>query len=229
MPSATYDKTVASIFDAVLDEQLTPVALKAAAEYVGAAGAAYLLVNKLTSQVSSLARWGCSNGSVRDYLTHYGKIDPFRPIQEKAASGSLARLTERLPQSVLRRDEWYNDYALPAGVCDILGAKLHESPSHLVIVGLYRTVGDANPESWDMASVQALMPSLRSAASLHLGLIDIGYQSAIVRGRLDHLTAGDFHPSKRPDCRDEPGGGAHSAHWGRIDDPQRANLRAPQL
>jgi DNA-binding CsgD family transcriptional regulator len=189
MPSTAFDNTLASIFDAVLDERLAPTALQAVAEYVGAAGAAYLLVNKLTSQVSSVVRWGCSTHNVPAYLTHYSKIDPFRPLQEKLESGSLGRLTERLPQSVLRHDEWYNDYLLKGGVSDILGTKLHESPAHMVVVGLYRAVGFANPDPWDLGAVRVLMPSLRNAASLHLGLIDIGYRSAIMRGRIDHLAA----------------------------------------
>jgi DNA-binding CsgD family transcriptional regulator len=90
---------------------------------------------------------------------------------------------------VLRHDEWYNDYLLKGGVRDILGTKLHESPAHMVIVGLYRAVGDPHPDPWDLEAVQALMPFLRNAASLHLGLIDIGYRSAIVHGRIDHLAA----------------------------------------
>jgi DNA-binding CsgD family transcriptional regulator len=184
-----FGKTIASIFDAVVDERLAPAALQAVAEYVGAAGAGYLLVNKLTSQVSSVAKWGCSTGDIAAYLTHYSKIDPFRPMHEAAASGSLSRLTERLPQSVLRHDEWYNDYLLKGGVSDILGTKLHESPAHLVLLGLYRAVGDPDPDPWNSEAVQALMPSLRNAASLHLGLIDIGYRSAIVSGRIDHLAA----------------------------------------
>jgi hypothetical protein len=57
-----YDKTVASIFDAVLDEQLTPVALQAVAEYIGAANVSYLVVNKLTRRLSSVARLGSFTG-----------------------------------------------------------------------------------------------------------------------------------------------------------------------
>ena len=52
VPLIGYDRTVASIFNAVLDERLAAPALEAVAEYVGAAGAAWLLVNKLTRQVS---------------------------------------------------------------------------------------------------------------------------------------------------------------------------------
>ena len=196
MSLSTFDKIVASVFDAVLDEQVAPSALQAVAGYVGAAGAAYLLVNKHTSQVSAVHRWGCSTGSIPEYLTHYSKIDPFRIIQEKAPSGILARVTERLPQSVLRHDEWYNDCVLKSGICDILGTKLHESPSHMAIIGLYCAVGDVNPDPWDLGAVRALMPSLCNAASLHLGLIDMGYRSAIMRDRLDHDAAGVMFTNK---------------------------------
>jgi DNA-binding CsgD family transcriptional regulator len=197
MPLSAYDQTVAAIFDAALDERLVPAALQAVAEYVGVAGAAYLIVNRLTSQVSSATRWGFStNCDVRDYLTHYGKIDPFRPVQEAAATGSLARLTESIPQRVLRHDEWYNDYLLKRGVRDVLDTKLHESPTHMVIIGLHCAVDSADPDPWDLGAVQALIPSLCKAASLHLGLIDIGYRSAIMRGGLDHVAAGVMFADK---------------------------------
>ena len=52
MPLTPYSETVTCLFDAVLDERLAPRALEAVSNYVGASGAAYLLVNKLTRQGS---------------------------------------------------------------------------------------------------------------------------------------------------------------------------------
>src|ERR1700693_354414 len=104
MPLTPYNETVARLFDAVLDERLAPAALKAVANYVGASGAAYLLVSKLTDQVSTVTWWGCFTGSQAEYLAHYGKIDPFRAIQEKAACGALSRLSECLPAQFLSHD-----------------------------------------------------------------------------------------------------------------------------
>jgi DNA-binding CsgD family transcriptional regulator len=190
MTPAVYSDTVASIFDAVLDERRTPAALKAVAEYVGASGAAFLLMNKLTRQVSTMAWWGSFTGNRADYLAHYGNIDPFRVLQEEAPSGSFARLSECLPQSILRHDEWYNDFLLKGGVCDILGGKLHESRSHMVIVGLRRGVGDVHPFPRDIEALQSLMGPMRNAARLHTGLIGIGYRSPITHGALDHVATG---------------------------------------
>jgi len=149
-----------------------------------------LLVNKLSGQVSTVARWGSFTGSSADYLTYYGKIDAFRPLLEKAASGSLLRLTEHLPQKMLRHDEWYNDYILKNGSCDSLGGKFCETLSHAVIVGLHRTNGDNGPFPRNPEGLQALIGPLRSAARLNVGLIESGYRAPMGFGRIDDLSAG---------------------------------------
>jgi DNA-binding CsgD family transcriptional regulator len=190
MTSEAYSDTVASIFDAVLDERWAPAALKAVAKYIGASGATYLLVNKLTRQVSTIAWWGSFAGSRADYLAHYSNIDPFRMILEKAECGSFVRLSESLPESVLRFDKWYNDFLLKGGVCDILGGKLHENRSHIVIVGLRRSIDDVHSVSWDMKALEKLISPLRNAARLHTGLIGIGYRSPITRTTLEHVVTG---------------------------------------
>jgi DNA-binding CsgD family transcriptional regulator len=190
MSVAAYGKIIASVFDAVLDERLASTALQAVAEHVGTSGASYLLVNKLTKRVSAIARWGSFAGSRSEYLAHYSKIDTFRVILEEAECERLLRLSDCVPQSVLRHDAWYNDYVLKGGACDVLGSKLNESPSHMVILGFHRIIGDRFPFPRDMAALQQLMPVLGNAARLHIGLIDAGYQSAIVRGKIDHIAAG---------------------------------------
>ena len=171
---ATYSDTIASVYDAVTDNTLLPAALEAVVEYVGAAGATYLLVNKLTGQVSSRVSWGNFTGSAADYLTHYSKIDQFRVIQEKQPCGSLVRLSECLPESILRYDEWYNDFIRAGGSCDLFGGKLCESASHILIFGLHRAVGDVHPVPRDMDAFQRLMAPLCGAARLRLRLIDAG-------------------------------------------------------
>jgi DNA-binding CsgD family transcriptional regulator/PAS domain-containing protein len=190
MSSAGYEKVVSTIYEAVLDEPLTAAALQAVAEYVSASSASYLIVNKLTRQVSSVTRWGSFTGSRSEYLAYFSKIDRFRAILEEAECGKLFRLSDCLSQSVLRHDEWYNDYILKGGACDVLGTKLSESRSHMVIAGFHRAVGDPLPFPGDLAALRRLMPTLSNAARLHIGLIDNGYYSAIVHGKLDHLAAG---------------------------------------
>lgn len=190
MPSATFSKTVGSIFDAVLDERQTPTALEAVANFVGGSSIVYLLVSKFTGRASTSVLWGSFTGNRADYLAHYSKIDPFLAILEEGACGSLTVLSERLSQSRLSHDEWYNDFTLKGGTRDLLGSKLHESSSHIAIIGLHRAIGEVHSAARQEEMLQRLMAPLRNAARLHVGLIDIGYRSAIGRGRIDQLAAG---------------------------------------
>ena len=190
MPPPVFGKTLASIFDAVLDERQSSTALEAVAKIVGVSSVVYLLVSKFTQRVSTSVLWGSFTSSRADYLAHYSKIDPFLVILEEAACGSLTVLSERLSQSRLCHDEWYNDFTLKGGTRDLPGSKLHESPSHIAIIGLHRAVGDTGPFPRHPQHLQTLMPSLCNAARLHLGLIDAGYRSAIARGKMDWLAAG---------------------------------------
>ena len=185
-----YTQTVTSIFSAMLDERQTPAALQAVAEYVGASGASYLRVNRLTGRVNAVARWGSFTGGRAAYLNHYSTVDPFREILEKAPCGKLIRLSETLPRSVLRDDEWYNDYLLKGGACDVLGTKLYESRSHIVLVGFHRAIGEFGPFPGNMEALETLIEPLCNAAKLQVELIDAGYRSAIASGGIEPIAIG---------------------------------------
>ena len=50
-------------------------------------------------------------------------------------------MSECLPDAVLRKSEWYNDFVLCCGVSDILGARLVETPSHFATFGFHQQIG----------------------------------------------------------------------------------------
>jgi DNA-binding CsgD family transcriptional regulator len=190
MSLAEFAQVSTKIYAAVLDDEQLPPALQAVAEYIGAAGAGCLLIDKRVNRVRAVNSWGCFTGSMAEYRSHYSTIDPFRMARAEAPCGHWLRATECLPDSALRRDEWYNDFLLNGGVRDVLGVKLFDSSSHTVFFGVHQAIGDGhsiprNPERLDL-----LIEPLCSAARLHAGLLDVGYQSAIARGALDHLAAG---------------------------------------
>jgi hypothetical protein len=204
---AAYEKTIASVFDAVLDDRLAPTALQAVAEYVGTSTASYLLVNKLTQQVSAVARWGSFIGNSAEYLAHYSKIDPFRVIQAEAQRGAISQLSDRLPQSVLQHDEWYNDYLLKGGTVDALGIKLNESRSRMVLLGLHRAVD---------APVDA-RPQQRGSPAYRVDRCRVSFSNCARQDRPSR-GGGDLRRQKRSDCRDKPRGRAGSAPRRWIDD-----------
>jgi hypothetical protein len=87
-------------------------------------------------------------------------LDPFLPHLNVARR--WIKLSDCLPQSLLRQSEWYNDFVLACGVRDILGTRLIETPSHLVYVGVHQQIGRSLGADVEPAMKELTSP-LRSA------------------------------------------------------------------
>jgi hypothetical protein len=64
----------------------------------------------------------------------YGAMSPYgsyAPILKELSSGTWAQLSDSLPRSFLRKDEWY-DFVRRCGVENILGTRLLDGPSHCI-------------------------------------------------------------------------------------------------
>src|ERR1700721_1556798 len=130
MRSNPLTRVFANAYEAAVSPELWPSALEAVTSRVGAAGAAYIVLNKENHQVD----WACFSGpSVEmkgDYVRHYATLDPYSPLLTTAPPGKWLALSNCLPGTVLQSDEWYNDFVRKSGVCDILGVRLLDTSTH---------------------------------------------------------------------------------------------------
>jgi hypothetical protein len=81
-----------------------PAALQSAMDEVGAVGAGYSVFNKRTERVEWLSQSGSLVGREADYFSYYHELDRYRPILETRPAGGWLRISECLPETVLRRD-----------------------------------------------------------------------------------------------------------------------------
>ncbi|MGZ3361751.1 MAG: hypothetical protein ACXU84_20710, partial [Xanthobacteraceae bacterium] len=126
---------------------------------VGVAGAAYITFNKITGRVDWACFSGPSEGAKPEYVRHYAALDPYSPLLD----ASWIKLSECLPDALLRRSEWYAEFVLACGVRDIVGTRLFETPSHRVIFGLHQQIGRALPHRAGSILNIATEPLRRSA------------------------------------------------------------------
>jgi hypothetical protein len=126
-----------TIHDAAASPEAWPQALAALTDAAGVAGAALIISNKRTGNVEEAWFSGLSAGFKSDYIRHYAAVDPYSPLLD----GSWIKLSECLPESMLRSSEWYNDFVLMCGVRDILAARLVDTPSHRVVFGIHLQIG----------------------------------------------------------------------------------------
>src|ERR1700753_3436220 len=122
---------VAILNDAANTPEAWPYALTALTDAAGVAGAALIIFNKRTGKVDEAHFCGLSAGFKSDYIQHYAALDLYSPLLD----GSWKKLSECLPDRVLRSSEWYNDFILTCGVRDILGARLVVSSGHVILLG----------------------------------------------------------------------------------------------
>src|SRR5260370_34365312 len=104
----------------------------------GPAAAACIVANKNSNSADWVCFSGLSERFKSDYADHFAPLDPFLPHLDVAPR--WIKLSDCLPQSLLRQSEWYNDFVLACGVRDILGTPLIETPSHLVYVGVSQEI-----------------------------------------------------------------------------------------
>src|SRR5258706_2196456 len=130
--------SLVSIFhDAAVSPEAWPDALKALTDAAGVAGAALIISNKRTKNVDEACFSGLSAGFKPDYVRHYAALDPYSPLLD----WRWIKLSECLPDSTLRKSEWYNDFVLTCGIRDILGVRLVDTPNHFVIFGIHQPIG----------------------------------------------------------------------------------------
>src|ERR1700692_5118300 len=123
---------VARLHDAAVTPEAWPDGLTAFTDAAGVAGAALIIFNKSTGKVDEAHFCGLSAGFKSDYVQHYAALDPYSPLLD----GNWKKLSERLPHRLLRSSEWYNDFILTCGVCDILGRGLCATSRRWVLLRL---------------------------------------------------------------------------------------------
>src|SRR6202035_1491492 len=166
MRSDPLTRAVSRISEAALAPDRWPAALQSITEAVGALGVGYLLLKKRTGGVEWASMAGVS-GDVNDYINYYAARDAYRPLLEATPSGNWVQLSKCIPQTILRGDEWYNDYAAKAGIGDIIGTRLFDSSSCTVILSVHRGIYQEPLTATAIASLRELFDPLGNAARLH--------------------------------------------------------------
>jgi hypothetical protein len=132
-------RIIAKIHDAGFVPDAWPEALKALTDALGVAGAACIVSNKTTSRVDWVCFSGLSAELQCEYINHYAPLDPFSPLVR--VTPGWTKLSQRLPDPLLRKSEWYNDFVMACGVRDILATRLVDTSSHSLLFGLHQQIG----------------------------------------------------------------------------------------
>jgi hypothetical protein len=203
-------RVIAKINDAGLVPDAWPEALKALTDALGVAGAACIVSNKTTSRVDWVCFSGLSAELQCEYINHYAPLDPFSPLVR--VTPGWTKLSQHLPDSLLRKSEWYNDFVMACGVRDILATRLVDTSSHSVLFGLHQQIGRSFGDR-TAAILDNVERPLSSAALRHLDhFIGMASGNTAIEPIADH-TRYYFHVRNGRQYPDETGR-VFSTDWG---------------
>jgi hypothetical protein len=160
---------VSNFHDAAVSPEAWLQALEALTDAMGVAGSALIISNKRTGNVDEAYFSGLSAGLKPDYVRYYAALDPYSPLLD----GNWKKLSECLPDPLLRKSEWYNDFVLTCGVRDILGARLADTSSHCVIFGIHQQIGRNFSDRVDPL-MNLVTGALKQAARHHIERFYLG-------------------------------------------------------
>jgi hypothetical protein len=193
-------RLVARIRDAGIAADAWPEALRSLTDALGVAGAACIISNKRTRRVQWVCFSGLSAEFQSDYVNHYASLDPFMPLLNNAPGWN--RLSECLPERLLRRSEWYNDFVLACGVRDAVGIRLVDTPSYAAHFGLHQQVGrsfsDRAMLTMNSVTQPLIAATLRHAEHLFSSAQDAADTNSVVDGTrfYFHVTNGRQYPDE---------------------------------
>ena len=180
---------ISGLREAALDPRAWPEVLRQISMALGVAGAAYIVRDSRSGRIDWASFTGPSAGFRPDYVAYYSSLDLFRDLLEKRGQ-RCTRLTENLADSVLHRDEWYNDFILKSGVRDLVGAQLAKVGTRTAFFGIHEGVGQKTFGPTLQSGLKQALGQLRGVADVQLRLQGLGWTSAVAVRALDQLSSG---------------------------------------
>jgi DNA-binding CsgD family transcriptional regulator/PAS domain-containing protein len=153
------------IYDAALDASLWPQVLRRAMALLGGASAAIfsdstLPTDRFYSSVDVDPAFGES------YVSHYVKLNPFIPFEERLAAGTVFSAADAMPHEALRASPFFNEWARPQGFADFVGAIIEKSPRRMTKLMVNRDEGQGPADERSLGLLRLLTPHFRRAVAI---------------------------------------------------------------
>jgi DNA-binding CsgD family transcriptional regulator len=126
------------------------------------------------------------------YRSHYYKLNPWLPWGQVAQEGRAVLADSVLPQSELRRTEFYNDWLRPQGLAHLFTTFLcHPGQREPVAeLGGLRAEGAGPLQDEDLVPVRMLVPHLQRALAIHSRVQGAEMRAGAAEEALDRIAGG---------------------------------------
>jgi DNA-binding CsgD family transcriptional regulator len=160
---ADLSRTISYIYDAALDRELWPEALRATCEFCHMQCAGFGIVDVLGPQFNMISQWGYDPSVFKLYLETYVHENPLMVAAMPLPVGEVATLDQVMPMAAYRATRFYKEWAKPAGFTDTLHAWLDKRASGGASLVLVRAETHGAIAEQEIRRFRLLVPHLRKS------------------------------------------------------------------
>lgn len=158
---------VGDIYESALDPSVTPRALRSLAGCLNGAAAQLYTWHQATGQViDSQVSEELQAKDNEAFIAYYAGIDPRRAEVMKRPPDTVARCHEFFDDRFVSRNEYYQDFFIPAGLRWCIGVHMDGGDGTSTLIANFRPVGTPAYEDWTAQTLRRLVPHFKRAAYL---------------------------------------------------------------
>jgi DNA-binding CsgD family transcriptional regulator/PAS domain-containing protein len=179
---------IAGIYDAAADPDRWSTVIGQIVEATGCRTGVFYEHDLATHQSQPLGTHRLNTELMRDYVAHYGALDPWNARVKNWPIGVAAPTYVLMPDHELRRTEFYQDYLRATGIFYGLGGLVERADGRIAVFGVQRGYEDGRFEADSVALIGALMPHLKRAYRMNATLARAQHDRATLEETLHHVT-----------------------------------------
>lgn len=186
----SFDQTVSSLYQTVLEPQHWDTAIADVARWFSASTAVMFGYDFSSGIVTDLRAHGFDPEVAQRYTNYYHALDPGHANSRVALVGQWLSDELLLDLRSPCHQEYVQDFALPNGIGGVAGCKISGHESSCVWLGLQRSPGDKRFGDETHQRYESLAPHLRRVGEMHSKLGTLALGDALAKACLDRLHAG---------------------------------------
>lgn len=181
---------IEAIYGAALEPGRWPLVMKALGDHFDGAAASMLMLDDSGGGCRFVARVGILGEPemVERYRTYYGRLDPWPAELTRQGVGAVMQTSAVFDPDDPRAAAFVNEYFLPAGLVDSMGAALLHDEHRFALAAIQRSRQRGIFLDRDRQGLAALVPHLRTALRVHRQLA--GTRAGAAEVALDQLSVG---------------------------------------
>ena len=169
-PARGVEDLIGGIYDAAADPDLWSDVIARIVEATGCRTGVFYEHDIATHQSQPLGYHRFNTEFMRDYVAHYGALDPWNTRVMQWPVGVAAATYALMPEDEFRRTEFYQDYLRHTGVFYGLGGLVERADGRIAVFGVQRSYEDGRFPSESVDLVSTLMPHLKRAYRMNTAL-----------------------------------------------------------